>query len=1033
MALVGHWPLNGNANDISGNGYTLTNNGATYVSGKIGQAADFVSASSQYMVGPVSQNLYTSNSYFTLAFWVFLKSLPTGSTGLVGFNKYYTETEGGGFGIGFKTTGVLTFIVGDKINTTEIDYVAANFPLNTWLHLSMKFDGSKVYHYLNGQLLGFANRTLWRANNVALEFAHGTQGGWGSYSNIRLNDVRLFNHALTDMEIQEIAKAKVVHYSFDDMQEPTTNLVTPEFSQWEVDSSGYANTGTRTILSSYYCRIVDVDANTRQSRVFSGVSENSIYTASVKFKKVSGAPTLRFQIQPLNSGGTNLGSIWTTTSQMGIQDTDGWQTAIYTFTTPATTVSIRWYIQDGNDYTGYTHIFELKEIQFEKKEYASEFVHGSRTGRVNDSSKLMNHSQNLTETNTPKWTSESKIGIGAYIFRSSDSKTYFTGPNNLMQFFKDFTISVWIKLNSAPTETNLGYVIAQQYGGGGWILSIRGNDSKVQFRHHRDTANGFITAYNLLSTNSLQTNTWYHITAKDDGNIARIYVNGIENNSFTISSIIPGPSNQVLRVGAFNTSGNAHFDGTLDDIRIYATALSDNDIKDLYETRAQIEQSGTLYAKDFLSNCDETVNLVSNSSFESGNTTNWYINNATTGTWSIDTTTSYHGQNSLKITVSNGGDQYQYIGHNYGFDVSGKTYTISAYIKTRGTTTNIRILTYWKNSSGSWIWSNNVSSSIASGTNNWTRLTATAVAPAGTFQVVILIAPFTRDGNGMYWIDAVQIEEKGYASSFTPSSRSAIQLPSTVKFLANEIHENGIANFDNFSTSGVTSGLVSYWSLDRDAKDLSGNNFHGTVTGAVPYGEFYKFNGSGDNIDIPFEVLSTQQIRDNGITMIAKVRPTTIQNSRIFSMKQSTGYSDAATGGIGMNSSGNPMAICYDDNISYKYVTGSTSMTTGVWYHIVALYNNVDATLRLYVNSVQEGTPLVITTYSRLIANAETFIGKDGSNMFYFAGDIDYVKVFNRALTEEEIRIEYNTMFNNEVQIHNSDMETLYAKNLIQY
>jgi len=68
-----------------------------------------------------------------------------------------------------------------------------------------------------------------------------------------------------------------------------------------------------------------------------------------------------------------------------------------------------------------------------------------------------------------------------------------------------------------------------------------------------------------------------------------------------------------------------------------------------------------------------------------------------------------------------------------------------------------------------------------------------------------------------------------------------------------------------------------------------------------------------------------------------------------------------------------------------------------------------------------------------LIANAETFIGKDGSNMFYFAGDIDYVKVFNRALTEEEIRIEYNTMFNNEVQIHNSDMETLYAKNLIQY
>ncbi len=40
-------------------------------------------------------------------------------------------------------------------------------------------------------------------------------------------------------------------------------------------------------------------------------------------------------------------------------------------------------------------------------------------------------------------------------------------------------------------------------------------------------------------------------------------------------------------------------------------------------------------------------------------------------------------------------------------------------------------------------------------------------------------------------------------------------------------------------------------------------------------------------------------------------------------------------------------------------------------------------------------------------------------------------KVFNRALTTEEIAIEYNTMFNNEVQIHESGV--LYAKDLKQY
>jgi hypothetical protein len=40
-------------------------------------------------------------------------------------------------------------------------------------------------------------------------------------------------------------------------------------------------------------------------------------------------------------------------------------------------------------------------------------------------------------------------------------------------------------------------------------------------------------------------------------------------------------------------------------------------------------------------------------------------------------------------------------------------------------------------------------------------------------------------------------------------------------------------------------------------------------------------------------------------------------------------------------------------------------------------------------------------------------------------------KVFNRALTAEEVKIEYNTQFNNEVQIHESGV--VYARDLEQY
>ena len=82
--------------------------------------------------------------------------------------------------------------------------------------------------------------------------------------------------------------------------EPTTNLVNPDWSAWSVDGSGQGTIGTRTLLSTYHYRIVDVVANTRQYIFVEGVSASTQYTFSVKFLKITGAPTLRFQLQAYN-------------------------------------------------------------------------------------------------------------------------------------------------------------------------------------------------------------------------------------------------------------------------------------------------------------------------------------------------------------------------------------------------------------------------------------------------------------------------------------------------------------------------------------------------------------------------------------------------------------------------------------------------------------------------------------------------------------------------------------------------------------
>lgn len=55
----------------------------------------------------------------------------------------------------------------------------------------------------------------------------------------------------------------------------------------------------------------------------------------------------------------------------------------------------------------------------------------------------------------------------------------------------------------------------------------------------------------------------------------------------------------------------------------------------------------------------------------------------------------------------------------------------------------------------------------------------------------------------------------------------------------------------------------------------------------------------------------------------------------------------------------------------------------------------------------------------------------NNSNYFPMNGEIKNAKVFNRALTPEEVKIEYNTMFANKMQIHDSG--TLYVKNYEEY
>jgi hypothetical protein len=74
-----------------------------------------------------------------------------------------------------------------------------------------------------------------------------------------------------------------------------------------------------------------------------------------------------------------------------------------------------------------------------------------------------------------------------------------------------------------------------------------------------------------------------------------LYINGVQHQQITTDGT-------VYHVQHFNLGGReggSQFNGSISDFRIYATALSINDIKELYQTSALIDNNNNIYAYEF--------------------------------------------------------------------------------------------------------------------------------------------------------------------------------------------------------------------------------------------------------------------------------------------------------------------------------------------------------------------------------------------------------------------------------------------------
>ncbi len=571
MGLKVWLPLTKDLHNQGTSQVTVTNNGATYSStgGKLGGCYYFDGSSARIAC---SEKNYTYP--LSICGWFKPTDFTNGNTQY--WLSYNTDVGGtAGHAIGLGTYGGVFSVWYGGTYTN----ISTNISNNNWYHIAFTIDSNKkATAYLNGIQIW---TTTFSQNNPGSKWftlgarsnsATGAVGDALYFYKGYMNDVRFYDHCLSPQEVAEIAKGLVVHYPLERRglgQEGLSNF-TLNTSNWYME--GLSGSEYNDTIMGHCLKLI---TNSSDQRMYHNVP----------------APTWQ-------SGQIYTVSFWAKADQNGRTCDMSRSIADFSPTFTLTTEWKRYYGQITSTATpgGGTLSFRINQsgatvyitnVKLEKGNVVTPYSPGQddplcSTLGLNsnieyDGSGFQN---NGTRTGTFTWNNNTPSG-GLYpvstVFNGSDNAIQ---TPNLTTIISDrfYTISCWV-YKSVIGSKNYQTI----YGGpGGFELEMRNTSSTdPAFRLHN--WGGVTTPYEF--------NKWYHFCFVHTDTDCKLYLNG----ELKITGSSAGIPSGNYFVGAWNTSTGQNFDGLMSDFRIYATALSANDIKSLYQNEAFIDTNGTVY------------------------------------------------------------------------------------------------------------------------------------------------------------------------------------------------------------------------------------------------------------------------------------------------------------------------------------------------------------------------------------------------------------------------------------------------------
>jgi hypothetical protein len=176
----------------------------------------------------------------------------------------------------------------------------------------------------------------------------------------------------------------------------------------------------------------------------------------------------------------------------------------------------------------------------------------------------------------------------AMLFAQLDSSFVNMGDFSNYSFTENiFTINVWVKLKDT---LNPVAILSKRNTTGPFEYSIDNHMNHNVYSLDNWVASGSGSVYGTdpLDANApIQKNEWQMITYVADGNLLKVYLNGTLQSGMDIrndgSQLEDTDAPFQIGVGG-NYGVNYYFDGSIDDIKMYKRAFTEEEIRYLFET-----------------------------------------------------------------------------------------------------------------------------------------------------------------------------------------------------------------------------------------------------------------------------------------------------------------------------------------------------------------------------------------------------------------------------------------------------------------